>query len=100
MEAIPVDVDIEGAADSVRVLVDQRDMAAAEAVDLGPDCGRYATRTRFLSWNAGKRAGHWSMPWPEFNETRCVQAEVAHDEPVPSAPDDLDPGRKDQTDGG
>ena len=102
MRPIPVLLDLDGRAEQLRVLVDQRDLAAAEAEDLGPDCGRPLTRTRYLAWRAAKRAGVVSTPWPKFNEVECVQAEVAPDY-QPDRPedrvDDLDPGRPDQNAG-
>jgi hypothetical protein len=84
--------------------VDQRDHAAAEAVDLGPDCGRKVTRMRYLGWSAAKRAGVTKLPWEKFNATECVAVDVSPDwvapgEDGPSA-DDLDPGRPGQSDAG
>lgn len=78
-QPIPVDVTIEGAAAPVRVVVDQRDLAAAEAAGLGDDTIQRHSRTRFLAWSAGRRAGHWRTPWPKFNDQECVHAEVPAD---------------------
>jgi hypothetical protein len=103
MQAIPVLVDLDGGAQGVRVDVDQRDFAAAEGAGLGPDCGKWVTRTRYLAWSAGRRAGHWSMPWKQFNDQLCLNAETAPDyepEEADQADEGLDPGRSDQTDGG
>lgn len=91
-EPIPVDVTIEGTANPVRVMVDQRDLAAAEAAGLPGDTTQLHTRTRYLAWSAGRRAGHWRTAWPKFNEQECIHAEVPEDH-VDGDGDALDPGR-------
>lgn len=100
MQAIPVDLQIEGRPDLVRVVVDQRDFARAEAEDLYDDTPRKHTRTRFLAWSAAKRAEVTTKSWAEFNASDLISAEVApeHYEQEAGDPpaDGLDPGRTDQ----
>jgi hypothetical protein len=84
--------------------VDQRDHAAAEAMDLGAETARRVTRIRYLGWSAAKRAGVTKLPWEKFNATECVAVDVApgYTPPGDDGPsaDGLDPGRPGQSDAG
>jgi hypothetical protein len=57
--------------DTYDVVIDQRDLAAAEADDNGsPD--RIHTRIRFLGWHAAKREERYTGTFRAFNEKDCV----------------------------
>jgi len=84
-----------------QVDIDQRDHAAAEAMDLGPDSGKRVTRMRYLGWSAARRAGVTKSTWEKFNTTECVAVDVSPDYQPPGddeqSADHLDPGRPGQS---
>ena len=51
--------------------VDQRDYAALEAADIGPD--QPHTYGRHLAYTAACRAGLYSKSWEDFNTRDCVE---------------------------
>lgn len=67
------------------VVVDQRDLAAAEA-QFPDGIGRF-THARFLAWSALSRELAVAIPWDKFNKVDCVDT---HD-PKPDEVTALDP---------
>jgi len=58
----------------LEVTVDQRDYAAWEAAPENDDSRDWShTRTRFIAWNALKRAGEVKSGFKHFNTVECVQ---------------------------
>jgi hypothetical protein len=66
-------------------VVDQRDLAAAEAQF--PDGTRAHTHIRFLAWSALLRAKLINLTWDKFNKVDCVEAS----DPKPDEETELDP---------
>lgn len=79
--------------DKIRVIADQRDLAAVEARE---DVDRQFTRIRFIAWHAAKRAGQYTGTWERWNSTDCVEA---GDEDEAESGEGLDPGRPEQSAG-
>lgn len=76
--------------DPIMVQVDQRDLAAWEGCDVNiPDRPQLYTATRWMAWNAARRAGQIEkeLSWEKFNEHRCLKASVVSQ---PSAEDEED----------
>lgn len=77
----------------LHVLVDQRDLARAEAQGINNTTKH--SYMRFLVWAALSRTKQYPGPWETFNETDCVEATDAVEAEEPAGDDDgLDPGRK------
>lgn len=66
-------------------VVDQRDLAAAEA-QFPDGVGRF-TEVRFLAWSALSRELAIAVPWDKFNKADCVEAR----DPNPDEVTALDP---------
>lgn len=89
-----VKIPIAAELDDGRVLhatADQRDLAKAEAQELGP--GRRITWVRFVAWSALSRTRQYGGTWEQFNETDCVEAIDGDQEEPTGADEGLDPGR-------
>jgi hypothetical protein len=96
-QRVPIDLVLHDGTEH-QVIVDQRDFAAAEAKDLFAHSPQVTTRTRFMAWNAAKRAGLTKVTWEKWNATECESAEVSADhQEEPAGADELDPGRKGQS---
>jgi hypothetical protein len=78
---------MDGAAEPVDVVTDQRDWAKLEAADFRD--GMNFTRTRFLAWAAMCRQGQYAGAFERFNERDCV------DVALPDTPEDDDDQGKD-----
>jgi hypothetical protein len=87
---IPVNVELDDGRE-LRIAVDQRDFAKAEAQEIGQ--GSRHTWVRFLAWSALSRNKLYGGSWEQFNEVDCVEATDALEEPA-GADESLDPGRK------
>lgn len=66
-------------------VVDQRDLAAAEA-QFPDGIGRF-THARFLAWSALLRAKTINVTWEKFNKVDCIEAA----DPKPDEETELDP---------
>lgn len=66
------------------VSVDQRDWAAMEAQDFPASAGVLATR--YMVYNAARRAGLYNGAWDRFNKTDCLSVDLV--EPDAAAADD------------
>lgn len=88
---IPVTVELDDGR-SLTVNCDQRDLAKAEAQEVGSDTRH--SWVRFLAWSALTRTKQYSGTWQQFNETDCVEASDVQEEPA-GADEGLDPGLQD-----
>ncbi len=89
--AIPSQAEMDNGT-TLTVVVDQRDLARAEAQ--GIDKSTRHSYVRFLVWAALTRTKQYTGPWEQFNETDCVEA-IDEQAEVPAGDDEgLDPGRK------
>lgn len=98
---IVLDIELDGRDGLIRVVADQRDIAAAEAADAYADM----TRARFLGWSAAKRAGLYTGTWEKFNTHEAVEVvsgEITDRDAAAAAEagDGLDPGQAGQSAGG
>lgn len=86
-------VDLDGVADPVEAVCDQRDYAALEVTDFQ---ATEFTRARYMAWNALRRSGQYKGDWKRFNTVDCIEV---YDRDVAEALEDvirgdgLDPGR-------
>lgn len=91
---VEVIIDRNGTQETLLVLVDQRDLAAWEGCDVNiPDRAQVLTATRWMTWNAARRAGQFdkSVTWEKFNTDLCLKASVVNAEPAVEEEDDSDP---------
>lgn len=90
-----VEMSVELADGTTRmVVVDQRDLAAAEGAGIGRE--RLHTWLRYTAWNALRRNGY-SGTWDHFNTLDAVEVidqRVLGEEGPAGDEDGLDPGRK------
>lgn len=92
--AIPSTAEMDNGV-TLQVVVDQRDLARAEA--RGIDNTTRHSYVRFLVWAALTRTKQYVGPWEMFNETDCVEASDAGAEVPAGDEGSLDPGRKAQS---
>lgn len=102
VQRVPMLLWLEGQQEVQRVIVDQRDFAAAEGAGYPDGDERRVVRIRYLAWSAARRAGVTKTTWSRFNDSECMHAEVdpGYDDEDDGEGDSLDPGRPDQPAGG
>lgn len=87
---VPIRVTLDGRDGETLVVADQRDYAAAEALE-GVFQRRPHTWVRAIAYAACIRTGKYVGTWEQFNSQDCIEAS---DQEAPAGDDDgLDPGR-------
>jgi hypothetical protein len=91
---IELAVELEGRADEVLVVVDQRDNARWEVQPFRDDEAVFL-RLRFLAWSAMVRQGQYAATFERFNEVDCLFVGAPDDDDTdgPEGEQGLDPGR-------
>jgi hypothetical protein len=77
LEPTKIEVWTDGRDTELVVLADQRDFAAWEAAaENDPERQQPSTMTRWIAWNAARRAGQITSSFAKFNSTECISAIV------------------------